>query len=471
MSTKSCNPTDGREDRNPAGSPRHSQRRLPRTVIGIVFLLLLCLPALASKKDDKFSAAQAAASAGRVDEATRLFCEVAQEDPAYHNGEAKQNCNIMTQEAAKEAGRNDERFADGVRLFNSGDYDGAEQKFKNVKNGIHLAEATNYLTARIPAARQAAKAAGDEAAMLARFDQGVQAYQSNNFNSAQSLLAQVTGKHQADAQSYLKRMQQFEQTMQQADSQASNKNYKAAIESYNEAAGIKADGPGDPRGKVTLMQALLAAASGNGERNGGNGSSGAGSGSQRQEVNNQEANNNVPPPRQKVEAAVQLAHHAIDVDKLMRDAQTETKRGNTGAARGKYLAVLAEDPKNAKARAALEALPKETEASEQKAGEEADIMLAKGISEFYTGQYEDAEVHIKDYIEVNGGKRALGYFYRGASKLTRYYLGDANSSYAKRLLADAQSDFRMAKKTPGFKPPEKVVSPKIVRIYKEVPAA
>jgi hypothetical protein len=458
MLIKFCRLTDIREDRDAGAARRPVRRRVPKPVLGIIFAVLVCLPALANKKDDKFKAAQAAANAGRVDEATRLYCEVAQEDPAYRNGEAKQNCNIMTQEAAKEAGRNEERFADGVRLFNSGDYDSAEQKLRNVKSGVHLAEATNYLTAKIPAARQAAKAAGDEVAMSAKFDQGVQAYQANNFTSARALLGQVAGKHQSDAQNYLKKMQQFEQAVQEGDRLANNKNYKAAMESYSDAAGFKADGPGDPRGKAAQMQTLMASAQGNNGTNGGGG--------QRQSANN------VPPTRQVVAAVMQPTRPKIDAEKLMRDAQTETKRGNTGAARGKYLAVLAEDPKNGRARIALEALPKETGPSQQKAGEEADIMLAKGISEFYTGQYEDAEVHIKDYLEVNGGKSALGYFYRGVSRLTRYYLGgDLNSSWAKRLLSEAQGDFRMAKKTPGFKPPGKVVSPKIVRIYQEVPAA
>jgi len=33
------------------------------------------------------------------------------------------------------------------------------------------------------------------------------------------------------------------------------------------------------------------------------------------------------------------------------------------------------------------------------------------------------------------------------------------------LLTDAESDFRMAKKTPGFNPPEKMVSPKIIQVF------
>ncbi|PYX88139.1 MAG: hypothetical protein DMG67_17875 [Acidobacteria bacterium] len=130
-------------------------------------------------------------------------------------------------------------------------------------------------------------------------------------------------------------------------------------------------------------------------------------------------------------------------------------------AKGKYMAILAENPGNARAKAGLESLPKDANVV---ASADADRMLANGIGEFYKGAYEDAEVHIKDYIELNGAKAALAYFYRAASKLTRYYLrGEKQDD--RRLLTDAESDFRMAKKTPGFNPPEKMVSPKIIQVF------
>jgi hypothetical protein len=125
------------------------------------------------------------------------------------------------------------------------------------------------------------------------------------------------------------------------------------------------------------------------------------------------------------------------------------------------MAILAENPGNAQAKAGLDSLPKDSNAV---ASADADRMLANGIGEFYKGAYEDAEVHIKDYIELNGAKAALAYFYRAASKLTRYYLrGEKQDD--RQLLQDAQSDFRMAKKAPGFNPPEKMVSPKIMKVF------
>jgi hypothetical protein len=56
------------------------------------------------------------AGAGRVDEAAQLFCAVAQEDPSYED--AKVNCKIMTDQAQREARRNEERFNSGVRYKN-----------------------------------------------------------------------------------------------------------------------------------------------------------------------------------------------------------------------------------------------------------------------------------------------------------------------------------------------------------------
>ena len=98
MSKKSCNRTN-------------EFARLARPV---ALLLLLCLPAFASQKDDEFNAAQAAASASKIEEAARLFCSVAKADPAYRNGEAAQNCKIYQDQVNRENARNEERYNDGV---------------------------------------------------------------------------------------------------------------------------------------------------------------------------------------------------------------------------------------------------------------------------------------------------------------------------------------------------------------------
>lgn len=406
-------------------------------------LCFATLPALAAQKDDDFKTAQAAANAGHIEDAARLFCSIAKQDPAYHGGEAAQNCKIYQDQINRENARNEERYTDGITFFNRGDYDGAEQKFRAIHTGPHLADAQDYLSSKIPAARKAAAAQGAEAAMNAKFDQGVQAFNNNAFSSAKGLFAQVTGgSHQADAQAYLQKMQQYEQFMQQGNAARDGKNFQGAIAAFQQAANIKGDGPGDPNGQMGLMRSMLAA---------------------------------TPAPAQPQPAPVQakpavVANAVVEsnkpklnIAKLLREAQTAERRGDIGVARGKYLAILSQDSGNAQAQAGLDALPKD---SNQKAGAEADVMLARGLREFYSGKYEDAEVHIGDYIGVNGGKTALAYFYRGVSKLTRYYLRGEQVS-DKHFFSEAKEDFQKAKKSSGFKPPDNMVSPKIMKVFDE----
>ena len=424
--------------------------RMPCYVLLGAVALILSLPAWASRKDDDYKAAQAAAAAGQYDQAMKLYCAVAKEDPNYKD--AKQNCDNIRTELLKEEGRNEGRFSDGVKAFDSGDYDLAEQKFRNIHSGQYYAEAQNYLNSKIPQARRdaaarVAAAQNNDSAMNAKFDQAVQAYNNNNFSSARSLFGQITGKRQADAQAYVNKMLQYDQAMQDGDNHANSKNYQSAIDGYNQAASIKSDGPGNPQGKISRMQSLLAASNPNPNPS---------------NNNPPPVNSNPPPPSHVVAAIMEPVRPKADLDKLMREAESAKSSGDIGMAKGKYMAILAENPGNARAKAGLESLPKDANVV---ASADADRMLANGIGEFYKGAYEDAEVHIKDYIELNGAKAALAYFYRAASKLTRYYLrGEKQDD--RRLLTDAESDFRMAKKTPGFNPPEKMVSPKIMDLYK-----
>jgi len=418
-----------------------------------IALFAFALPVFAAQKDDDFKAAQAAVNAGKIEDAARLFCEVSKADPGYHGGEAAQDCKIYQDQINRENARNEERFTDGVNAFSQGNLDFAEQKFKAIHTGPHLADAQSYLSTKIPAARQSAQAGAAEAAMSAKFDQGIQAYNNNAFSSALTLFSQVTsGSRAGEAQAYLKKIQQYQQFIQEGDSAAGAKNYKAAMDAYTQAASIKSDGPGDPGGKSSTMRTLLAA-TGNG-----------GGGGTTPPVNTQ-------PVQQPVRAAVnnaivEPAQPKMDVQRLLKEADAAKRRGDYGAARGKYAAVLAQDSSNARAHGGLDSLPTDTNSTSQKAGSEADVLLAKGIGEFYKGQYEDAEVHIKDYISVNGAKSALAYFYIASSKLTRYYLHGEQPG-EKRLLNEAQDDFRSAKKTSGFAPPEKMVSPKILKIFQE----
>lgn len=417
--------------------------------LALALALLAPLPAFAGKKDDDYAKADQAMRAGRVDEAARLFCQVAQQDPGYKD--AKVNCKIMTDQLNREIRRNEERFSNGVAAFNAKKYDDAEQEFKNIHFGPHVAEAQQYL-ARVPAARQALQAQAGEAAIEQKFQQAVAAYNRNDFNAAKGLFGQVTGSHASEAQSYLNRMKQYEQAMAEGDTLASAKNYGRAASSYNEAAGVKSDGPGDPRSKASRMQQLLASSTGPAPAT----------------PSPSVAVTRTPAPaRPLVEAVKQTPKPQVDVNKLLLEAEAAKNKGDIRTAQSKYLAVLAVDEHNATATNALAALQAQAQQqatpTTQKASSEADVMLAKAIREYYQGEYDQAEVHIQDYLDVNGSKTALGYFYKGASKLTRYYLGGAKDA---KLMRDAQDLFRNAKKVPGFTPPgQNYVSPKILKVF------
>lgn len=419
----------------------------------LVLALALLAPAVAfaGKKEDDYAKAVQAMSAGRVDEAARLFCQIAQEDPGYKD--AKINCKIMTDQAQREARRNEERFNNGVAAFKAGKYDDAEQEFKNIRSGPHVAEAQQYL-ARIPTARQAQQAQAGEAAMEQKFQQAVAAYNRNDFNTARGLFGQISGSHSGEAQGYLNKIKQYEQAMAEGDTLAASKNYRQAAASYSEAAGIKGDGPGDPRSKAANMQQLMASA--------------AATPAAATPAAPPVAKTTAPPLHPPVVAAVkETPKPQVDVNKLLKEAEAAKNKGDIRTAQSKYIAVLAVDEHNAQAKTALAALQAEAQKQAtppaQKASSEADVMLAKAIREYYEGEYEQAEVHIQDYLDVNGSKTALSYFYKGASKLTRYYLGGGHDA---KLMRDAQESFRNAKKVPGFTPPgQNYVSPKILKVF------
>lgn len=428
-----------------------------RTLFSLLLAALLAPAAFAGKKEDLLKQAQAAVSSRNLEEAARAYCELARMDSKYQG-----DCNINTQEAERERKRNEDRFAEGLKFFHSGAWDDAEQKLKNIKTGPRLAEAQRML-AQIPGKRREAEENANDAALNARFDQAVQAYNRNDFNAARSQFSQLTsGKRAGDANNYLNKIKQYESAIAEGDRLSAAGNHRQALSSYNDAATLKSDGPGDPRGKASQMQARLSAPAQ------------APAQSAPTQTVARIANTPTPPPRQIVAAAVkQPERPKLDVGKLMREAAAARGKGDSAAAKGKYLAVLAEDSNNAAARSALMALhqeednkPQQAAAPKIQASSEADVMLVRAISEYYQGAYSEAETHIKDYLGVNGSKTALSQFYLGASKLTRYYLGGSDD---KKLYNDAQAAFRMAKKTDGFQPPgETFVSPKILKVYQSL---
>ncbi len=421
----------------------------------IVLALALLLPALAfASKDDDYNKAVQAVAANKVYDAAKYYCAVANADPSYKD--ASLNCKIYSNQVKREDVRNEERWQNGQKAMAANDFATAQQEFHNITGGVRYAPAQLALK-NIQDAIRANQ--NQEAEMASKVKQGIDAFNRSDFNAAQTLLSQVTGAHQPEAQPYLAKIKSYQQAMLEGDTLAAQRNYKDAQTAYADAARIKPDGPGDPRGKITDMQRLAAQATS--QPSGGN-------------TGTQVATTVTPPPPVSQPKVIE-SKHTVDSARVIRDAQSAARKGDVATARQKLKTVLVLDPGNAQAKAALDALPTENPVQQQaeaqkpapKAGSEADAILARGITEFYKGDYDAAEVHLKDYCELNGEKSALGYFYIAASKLTRYYLGGEKDS-DKKLLNDAEANFRLAKKADGFKPPEHFVSPRIMKVFQGV---
>lgn len=430
-----------------------------RNSLLIALLMMVASAAFAGRKEDLQKQAQQAQAARKLDEAANAMCELAKLDSAR-----KPDCDVARSEAAAEERRNDSRFNDGVNFFNQGQFDDAEQKFKNIRFGSHYADAQRYLTQSIPGKRREQQAAAVDAPQVQLYNEGLQAYNSNNFGAAKSSLGRVQGSKAGDAQGVLNKINQYESAMAEGDRLSASGNHRQAQQSYEDAARLKGDGPGDPRGKAARAQAAASAPAGTtttaGTRTTPTPTPAATTGTR---------TTTAVAPVTRTAAIKEPARPKIDIEKLLREAADARTKKNNAAAKSKLIAVLAEDPNNSTARTTLAQIEQEEQAKPEPAQQqvvatsEADIMLLRAIGEYYKGAYTEAETHIKDYQNVNGSKKALGYFFSGVSKLTRFYLGGATD---RKLYNDAEAALRIAKSTPNFKAPdEQYVSPKILKVY------
>jgi len=415
-------------------------------------LVFASAPAFAAKKDDDYKKAQQAVAAGDVIAAAKFFCAVADEDPKYKD--AATQCATYNNETKILRSRDNQRLSDARAAIKNGKLEDAEELLKKIKIP-DLAEQAKDDLSRIATLRSEQSAA---AAVDRNFQQAVQAYNSNDFVRAHDAFSGITGARAADARSYVDKINRYQALMSDARAKADAKDFKGAAALYQEAANIKADGPNDPRGNITQMNQLAAQAA-------------AAAVTPPTQTNPTTTANTTPskteeshPTDTRTAAIKQPAPH-VDSAKLLKEANAARSKGQIGAARGKYLAVLATDAGNAEARAGLQQMEAAPAGNTQSAGAEADVMLGRAIGEFYNGQFEESDVHIRDYLSVNGAKKGLAYFYEGASKVMRYYLGGAQD---RQLQEEARSAFVKAKQAADFRPPDqKLVSPRVLTAYSE----
>jgi tetratricopeptide (TPR) repeat protein len=96
--------------------------------------------------------------------------------------------------------------------------------------------------------------------------------------------------------------------------------------------------------------------------------------------------------------------------------------------------------------------------------EAAMLDLRQGVTEFYEGNYAEADRHLAAYANESNQKTDLAHFYLGASKMSEYFLAGGQNPV---LRDEAVNDFRVAKKA-GFPTHDLEVSPKILKAYEDV---
>jgi len=507
----------------------------------LVLVALTPLAARADQKEDLKKKGDSAAAAGKPFESRDAYCQLADLDPNYP--QAKMMCTMMKKEAEKEDARCDDRFNTASSDLNAGKFDDAEQKLKNVKQGCKKYDEARALMAKVPQLKRDAEAKAGDAVMAQKYEEGLRAYNRNDFAGAKSTLKEVSGSKASEAQALLNKIKQYEQAMSQGDQLAAAKNWKGAAQAYNEAAGFKGDGPGDPKGKARAAmeaggEADKAAAAARAEADKqaaaakaeadcrakkpvfvsfqispNSGQVGApvkanadakagckniagtliqwGDGSQTTGTSGShaykspgtydvvawvtdEAGNKVSQVQtvRVIEVAVKQVVPEVDVEKTLAEARAAKAKGDVAGARGKYMKVLSADKSNREALTALDELskmaattataPPKPEPQTPGVISEADALLGKGITEFYTAQFDDALIDLRNYLQFKGEKVGLANFYIGALKATQYHLAGASDP---KLQEAAMAAFRAAKKSPKFRVPEKYVSPKIVEMY------
>ena len=341
------------------------------------------------------------------------------------------------------ADKNDDLYARGSAAVNAGDPIAARDAFCAI-DGSYKDAAMQCTTYKAEATRA-----------LNRFNQnfleGVQLMQEGKLDQAEFKFRNVKAgervelarrklqeiqdlrqKNAAAAQAAAQQSSQYEAKMAEAGRYAAAKDYERAATAYDEAARINPNGAGNPSGQAANMRQLASATA---------------------------ASAASKPPV----APVKKERARIDESEYIATAKRFIGKGDFAKARRYLNEVNAQNDRNEDAISLLKSLPQE-EKTTASAGEE-DKALSKALEDFYSGKLVDAERRLNTYRDTNGNKKGLGSFYLGVVVLTKYCFLAANPDANQRIFAIQL--FKEAAAVNGFVPPEKYVSPKIMKVYQE----
>lgn len=443
----------------------------------------------------------------KMEDACELLQQIEKEKPAYQQTRTylKASCT----EAERIRTMEKQLFDEGVRLFNQGNYDDAQQKFKQtqgipLKNPKYRDQAAKYLAdidARLGEDKLFSEAVklfndGNDTEARSRFNQivrgggakvaeartylqrieerredsafneGVRLLQGGDYSGARSRFQEVVGlngKRKAEAERYLGQLEQGEREQRafnEAERAFNQKRFADAQAGFRQVAAMNGARKAEAERYLNRIETAVqeeAAFKVGVQKFAQNDFDGARAEFQKV-INMKGALAN--------DARVYLTRIAAQgkdprevAKQFVADAQAAMNRKDYRAAVEKLSAATALDPNNRDARRLL--------AESQQFAEEAP--LRSGLQAYFEGKYDEAERQLNDYLTNGGKKQALAYFFRGATRSARYFLSGEKDAQQKQL---AQEDFRAVQKdNRRFRPPEKYVSPKVLALYTEVAPA
>ena len=359
------------------------------------------------------------------------------------------------------------------------------------------------------------------------FNQAVQDYNQNRFSDAGAKFEKVQGSHAQEAQQYLAKIKAYKDALSvakgildrsQDELDASSIEY--AIQKFEDAIKIKADGPWHPADELARAKALKAqvdqkhaAASKSMDRDFCQKAVGA-----KEQHHYKEAANYACPlanddPGYSCggDEAVHMCEQMTELAKGEHSTFTPQVQATTRSSSSALDKAQAAYEKNdfERARVLFEQVPAEVKAAadeyldkisryqgsmaqgekSSKAGQydeartafanAADIKsdgpgdprakallmeLAEGLDQFYSGDYASASQNLDAYARASTEKQPMAHFYLGASKLARFFITGSEDA---GLREDAMNDLKIAKQA-GFKADAQDVSPKILQAYKDL---
>ena len=219
--------------------------------------------------------AEAAAVAGKLEQAESTACAAATRD--QKNKEAQAKCDSYRQLAQAQRDTDHKHVRDGANDFVMKKLEAADAEFQAIKSTSFSALKKEWLDkialARAQAeqehqkkeqeqklADQAARkhAAEADSAMQANLDRGVALYEKNDFAAARNALSAISGPYQEQAQKYIANIDRYNQAMKEGSSRERAGENKAALAAYQKALAIKSNGPLNPKDKIANLQQVIA---------------------------------------------------------------------------------------------------------------------------------------------------------------------------------------------------------------------